>query len=292
VTFEDLSAGVVAMPSSAAGATITVTLSSFVNATAGGAANTGVLVLTNDLGSPEVRIEENSFRSLAPEPFRGIGGAYFPRTIGFGSPFRGRIQGNDFRGCTACIDLRDIGVANRTLIEHNTMSEPQPGAIALRARAFAAGDTVMVRDNVVDGVFLGGDDEAQTNYTFATGIEVGGPAGTAWLLERNTVRGAFIAVEHLGATGMSATDFVIDWAFAGLRTASATSVDMHLSDVTHVVWAYNWATGGSFADGALSCNWWGSPLGLETDEAAHTPWATAPVANGAGGTCDGRPPPP
>jgi YVTN family beta-propeller protein len=47
-------------------------------------------------------------------------------------------------------------------------------------------------------------------------------------------------------------------------------------------------------NGALTCNWWGDSGGPQNvpagaDPAVSTPWATAPIANGAGGSCDGTP---
>jgi len=88
-----------------------------------------------------------------------------------------------------------------------------------------------------------------------------------------------------------ATDNVVSGAVTAISgSLSVPGSTIFNNDITG--YTFPFAEGSFLAPGTLTCNWWGSAAGPQGDPfgfdpSIFTPWATAPIANGAGGLCNG-----
>lgn len=151
---------------------------------------------------------------------------------------------------------------------------------------------------------FGGSATVESNSITYTD-ESGGPPDPARL-----EWGAGILFGHLDrmdATGNSVRNAHVGIVFQGHGTAAtATGSDNLIHNVQQGVFVWDVAaarfnrnditgyreTAATAINAApdLPCNWWGSALGptvAYVPPESFTPWATAPIANGAGGRCDG-----
>lgn len=141
-----------------------------------------------------------------------------------------------------------------------------------------ANNTIVFENNVVTGAgaghaaFLMNTDATLTGNTF-TGL-----AGGIELHAAATITGRDNSIEMV--PGLAAVEIFED-GFADLRFNDFTGQAVGI---------------GSAGDGTsvLTCNWWGDAAGPQNVDpgvpsTVYIPWATAPIANGAGGACDGGP---
>ena len=215
------------------------------------------------------------------------------------------VDGNTFSGggCgsfSGCISL--LNVAN-ALVQNNTMTVGLPLQIGIR---FTSSNGTITQ-NTITGVGGGGPPSVEASYalsnggiviTPATATDANGISSSTVTVTRNTVTNAVAGLRVVGG-GISVTgsDNVFSNVHSALRldntSASASSLVMSLSDFTTYFRPILFL-GASPAPSTITatCNWWGNVLGPQnilagTPLATYSPWATALVANGAGGLCNG-----
>jgi hypothetical protein len=199
----------------------------------------------------------------------------------------GRIEGNSLTRCggiQGCINVRYGGPRGST-ITANTMSNP-PGRASIVAIDVSGTGTV-VTGNVVSGGFGGGDRADSAQYGYLAGIRIRGDTNLA--IDGNSVSGAVRAIDAggLGQAIQSLRDNLISTVGTAFRGTFGTN-PLSRNDITDYLIPFS----GTFGGGALACNWWGTAAGPQnvpagTDSSIYTPWATGPIARGAGGVCDG-----
>jgi hypothetical protein len=207
----------------------------------------------------------------------------------------GRIENNSLRECggrQGCINVgrgQAAVEAPGAIVVGNTVSSATargtPWGIDV-----AGGTQGEITGNVVSGGFSGGDPADTASYGYSTvGIRIRG--GTDHLVNGNTISGAAVGLE-VRVPLQSARDNVM----TNVRTAFSGMLGigpLTNNDITNYVWPFSL----TFGAGGLTCNWWGDTAGPQNipvgaNAAIYTPWATAPIARGAGGTCPvsaGRP---
>jgi len=196
----------------------------------------------------------------------------------------GLISGNSASACGLVGCIRTV-LDGQVQVSDNSVTVEADRTIGGQRLRFGivastvAGGAHVITANTVTGVGVG-----PTGYAIErAGIVVGGDA----TLSRNIVVNADTGLKVVSAV-ITGTDNVITGVSVGVAGAGpATSVSLNHSDVTSYVTPM---TGDGLVD--LTCNWWGNAVGpqnVPTDVPAtvFTPWATGPVANNAGGTCNG-----
>ena len=145
---------------------------------------------------------------------------------------------------------------------------------------------------MITGVGTITDPADQSAYPInGAGIEI--VNGTA-IVNRNEITKARRGITlSQGSTITAGADNTLDNLFVAVVSEVGSSVVLNFSDFTNYV--------ESIADDAgtsdLTCNWWGNIAGPQNipfaiPDGVYTPFATAPIANGAGGPCDGMAAPP
>ena len=199
----------------------------------------------------------------------------------------GRIENNTATQCgrVGCINV--TGGPGAIVVGNTVSSAPGLGTQrGIRVRS----DNAIVTGNIISGGFAVGDPNDTTNYGYtAAGIHIGG--GVNQTIDGNTISGAVRGLEGSAAL-QSARDNVITGVFTAFSGTFGTNPLLN-NDVSNYVTPFTL----TFGAGGLTCNWWGNAAGPQNipvgaNAAIYTPWATAPIARGAGGTCPvsaGRP---
>lgn len=211
----------------------------------------------------------------------------------------GRVEGNTLSACglNGCIRAVNIGTGHVEIVSNMMTVEADRDVLWGIA---ADGGSHLIEANTVTGV---GADETGFGVERA-GIRVGRvaliappalpPIGNA-TVTHNTVTNAVKGLDARDAL-ITGTDNVINAVSTGIFGADLfgedlTSVTINNSDITNYVVPLD-------GDGLtnLTCNWWGSAAGPQNvpggvPTSVYTPWAVAPIANGAGGSCTGGIPP-
>ena len=208
---------------------------------------------------------------------------------------RGRVQYNTITECGYQACIRGLRAAALEIFDNNIQVslanpvqygiEADTGAVAIQRNnimgygAQPSGETVMSTDS--------------TDYPmFQAGIAVGrlASAVTVANVSNNRIQGAHRGIS-VGSGIVNGADNVIDSTMVALEIRFASNVTLGSSDI--LTYARPFAISGTAA-ASLICNYWGSAAGphnppLAVPSSFYTPWATSPVANGAGGTCYGGP---
>ena len=207
---------------------------------------------------------------------------------------RGLIEANTVSDCgfAGCIRVR---LTDGVTILNNTVNV----ASARNVRWGIVADTgpnLVIQGNVVMGIGTVADPNDPASYAITTagigvglnGVSPGTPFTTT--VSGNKVTNARAGIEATNASTISGSDNVIDVVYQGISgvpTLARPSITINRSDITRYVVPF---TGRGLTD--LTCNWWGSaagPLNIPSVASVYTPWAVAPIANGAGGSCTGAP---
>jgi hypothetical protein len=219
-----------------------------------------------------------------------------------------RVEGNTFSGggCGGhgCIFL--LGVLNG-LVRNNTMTVNNTNPNISGIKFTTSNGTIA--QNTIAGVSVGGAPSAEGSYALPVGAIVIGPnsvglgdvsglSASTVTVNQNSVTNAVAGVRVVGGgSTVTGSNNVITNVHSALRldntNATPSSLSVTTSDVTNYFRPILFL-GASPAPNTITatCNWWGSVLGPQnilagTLPASFTPWATAPVANGAGGLCNG-----
>ena len=273
------------------------------------AGTTGVFGGRSTVAGARVTVRNNTFSFLPNSWERGFGllavfgagtGAVMIDIIGnqvtgptgwgafqYQSGASGRIENNTATQCgrVGCINV--IGGPGAIVVGNTVSSAPGLGT----QRGIKVGsENAVVTGNTVSGGFVGGDPTDPTSYGYtAAGISIGG--GVNQTIDGNTISGAALGFEG-SAAPQSVQDNVITGVLTAFSGTFGTNPLMH-NDITNYVTPFTL----TFGAGGLTCNWWGDTAGPQNipvgaNAATYTPWATAPIARGAGGTCPvsaGRP---
>jgi hypothetical protein len=217
-----------------------------------------------------------------------------------------RVEGNTFTGSACGVACILVGQVSNALVRNNSIVLSAPTTTESGIWFFNSNGTIT--QNAVTGVGGGGPPSAEGSYAISyAGIVVG--AGGAnkdpnWItssnvtITQNTVTNAVAGV-RVGGGGITVTgtNNVFSNVHSALRldntSATASSVSVSSSDFTTYFRPILFL-GASTAPNTITatCNWWGNVLGPQnilagTPVASYSPWATAPIANGAGGLCNG-----
>jgi hypothetical protein len=209
----------------------------------------------------------------------------FAAAIDFGVAVSGVIDGNTLNGCSnACISVGgNDPTQGSTLIRNNLLYVDATVFTAEAIRVW--GGSVQVLNNHIEG--QGGTNDPADPNTWAIHSSAVLVANTGSLeISGNNIFNAFRALIFESQVGtVTGSDNVVDNSSTGIEVDDVASLSLNYSDFTDV--AGNWI---GDPDADVTCNWWGDPANLPVgayDPSAYTPWATAPIANGAGGACDG-----
>ena len=226
--------------------------------------------------TPGVLVLDNGFDNQGTNPVRG------PIEL---------MQGNTITRCHGqCVEVAGFAGSSLTVIDNSwTVDISDPIVAALNIDEGALADAVVIEDNSVIGI--GGTHDPSIAETFPmhfAGININ--TGSVEL-SRNTVEGAFHAIVFNNVGTVTASDNTIDGVNVAWQAfGSVGSGSIHSNDITNFGVPFQ---GPGFTPGSLTCNWWGSVFGPDPgpgpDPDIFTPWATAPIANSAGGLCDGTP---
>jgi hypothetical protein len=195
---------------------------------------------------------------------------------------RGIVDWNQVSDCGVygCIRLR---FSHTLTVTRNTVSSPE-----YRNTMFGIiSDTgvVTIEDNTVTGI---SPEPSEFNFAFdSSGIQIGlGYNQAGSVVRRNTITNAASGIVARN-TQISGSDNVITHVLYGFNGLSNGVMSMNGNDVTDAY--YGWANLDERSD--LTCNWWGSIYGPNSYAGYPNfiPWATAAIANEAGGVCDGYP---
>ncbi len=248
-----------------------------------------------------ITIQDNTFTGGAVGVHVGTTPGVLVLSNGFDNqgtnPVRGPIelmQGNTITRCHGqCVEVAGFAGSSLTVIDNSwTVDISDPIVAALNIDEGALADAVVIEDNSVIGI--GGTHDPSIAETFPmhfAGININ--TGSVEL-SRNTVQGAFHAIVFNNVGTVTASDNTIDGVNVAWQAfGSVGSGFIHSNDITNFGVPFQ---GPGFTPGSLTCNWWGSVFGPDPgpgpDPDIFTPWATAPIANSAGGLCDGMPGPP
>ena len=138
-----------------------------------------------------------------------------------------------------------------------------------------------VRDNVLTGSAAGVDRSDPLDYAFReVGIDLENPE-VAGVVTGNDVRGAYRGFRTQGGSvKMSADDNRATTTWTAVSLLNGGQMSAHSNDFTDYVVPIDPSE--PFADGDLTCNWWGGagPQGVDAGIASgvFTPWAAASVA--------------
>lgn len=214
------------------------------------------------------------------------------------------VEGNTFSsgGCggNGCIFL--LNVANG-LVRNNTMNVSGPRPIGIRF-SLSSGT---ITQNSITGIGGGGSPSLESSYAMSIGgivITPNAPTDLAALssstvsVTQNTVTNAAAGIlVRGGGSTVSGSNNVFTTVHSALRLDNTSATPSSLSVTTSDFTSYFSPIlflGASPAPNTINatCNWWGNVLGPQnllagTPVVSYSPWSTAPVANGAGGLCNG-----
>ena len=215
-----------------------------------------------------------------------------------------RVEDNTFTGGACgfvCIGLTSI---TSGLVKQNTMTIPAGPSrdFGVAVTLLSNGQSVSVLGNSIIGTGGGGPPSSPLSYAVpGGGVLVGSVAngvhsGTVDV-SGNTISnaGAGIFIRGGGATATGSNN-VVSNVLAGLRientSTTPSSLTIGASDFTSYFTPVQFSSPAAASTLVATCNWWGNPAGPQnlepfTPATMYVPWATAPVANGAGGPCNG-----
>jgi hypothetical protein len=217
-----------------------------------------------------------------------------------------RVEGNTFSGggCGAngCISL--LNVLNG-LVRNNTMTVSNTNPNISGIKFLTSNGTIT--QNLIVGVSAGGSPSVESSYAFPVGAIViqpnsgvadpDGVSASTVTVNQNIVTNAVAGVRVVGGgSTVTGSNNVFTNVHSALRldntNAIPSSMSVTTSDFTNYFRPILFL-GASPAPNTINatCNYWG-PLGPQnildgTPLASYSPWATAPIANGAGGLCNG-----
>ena len=233
-----------------------------------------------------VTISNNEFTHVVP----ALGEFEFAAVI---SSFEGvdvTVANNTIHSCAsfACYKIGDgttITIRNETIGVPNGHGTQQVLNAGRNPEWTGVGNTIVFEDNVMTGSGVGNLADPAT-YPAQLGLGV-------YFGQVTANRNSFVQVGTGVDVGPEGTLIGRDNTFAQMVTAvgfvdAAATVDFRFNDFTGQITDIGFAGIGT----NLTCNWWGNIAGPQNIEpsipvAVYTPWATAPIANGAGGLCDG-----
>jgi len=222
------------------------------------------------------------------------------------------VDGNHFSNCgsppSSCLIL--LNVDNAT-VTNNTFVAPT-GTFTRAAISVAGGGAATITGNVITGGTLGGSISDTLSYRFRSaailvtpsGLALGSPtdislAATAHVsASQNSIDNAGFAFRIVGGGAtFTGTDNAVTRTLAGLLLSNTSGTPSSLT-ITHTDFSSYftpilgaWPVGQSNTI-AATCNYWGSANGpqnvaLGLAASLYVPFATSPIANGAGGACNG-----
>ena len=256
----------------------------------------GVFPIVTLSGSATSTIEvlSNSFTGMV-----GIAGALIQSEANVlvdGNTFSG--GGCGFQG--GCISL--FSVAN-ALVQNNTMTLGPPLQTGIKFTLSSG----TITQNSITGVGGGGPPSAEASYatpfggiviTPPTQTDANGISSSTVSVTQNTVTNAVAGLRVVGGgSAVTGSNNVFSNVHSALRldntSASPSSLVMNLSDFTTYFRPISFL-GAGISPNTINgtCNWWGSAAGPQnlmpgTPSTIYSPWATGPIANGAGGLCAG-----
>jgi hypothetical protein len=223
-----------------------------------------------------------------------------------------RVAGNIFSSCGAgSTCLRTVGVTT-AIVTNNTISIPSSTSTLAGFAITGSGNTT-ISNNVILGGGLVGPASDTASYRFRAGGIVIGSTSTGSLFDAslvanqtanismNTITNAASGIRAMGGgVTITGTNNTISNTHSVVRMDNATttpsSLSVTTSDFTSFVSAIRFAWLLS-APGTINatCNWWGTAAGPQAfavgiPSSMYVPFATAPIANGAGGLCNGSNP--
>lgn len=225
------------------------------------------------------------------------------RGIDFWGVARGSIRDNlvDPCGAWSCVAVEggeEIVVAGNTLRSH---LDRRTFFAILAAWPHDAG-RLAITDNRIEGVGAPADPADQASYPLQIAFQAGAwypedqtegalpqPRGVPVEFSRNRVVNAEVGVRAFHGGVVYGTDNRFDTLWGEALGAHDYGVNrIQRSDFVNYRQAFATSAGGEME---VTCNWWGTAEGPQGEwmpsGVTFAPWATGPIANGAGGACDG-----
>ena len=225
----------------------------------------------------------------------------------------GTVAGNTVEECgrAGCIRISFAGdvVVTQNVVRSTARRDAFPSGVLYGI--FARGRSVLVEDNLVEGLGVPGDPGDRSTYAFADGGIAGHsfreagpvPAGPASVVaSRNTIRNAGVGMASAGWPGEEPTVAVTgsDNRLVDVHTAflseAGGAMTLHRNDVAgyRTTIVHDVGSGPGLVPGSLTCTWWGDASGPAGVDPAlplgvYLPAAGEPIAGNPGVACDPTP---
>ena len=257
---------------------------------------------TNDVDIDNISVEAN-LGIFAAKSGAGIGGrvdvtnsSFSGGALWYQGGTTGLIQGNtiDCGHGSACIRMRS-GLSTTQpepiRIIANHIVQPPGGGNRARAIWLTALDAgpFEVRDNFIDGGSLGGDRSDPFDYSFQHAAVHSHGAEVVGLVTDNTIVGAYRGLlSEDSSAKIAVDDNTVTTTWTVLSLLNGGQMSAYSNDLTDYVVPIDPSE--PFADGDLTCNWWGDAAGPQGVDpaiapAVFTPWAAASVAGTGSQSC-------
>lgn len=210
--------------------------------------------------------------------------------VGFGPAVSGFADQNTFTRCGGgCVG---VFAAGEVFVTSNVMTNDRDAAAQIGSGVFGNAERLVVKDNDITGAGTN-DNGVYDSWAFGNGVSV---AAADLVVEENRITGSWAGI-RLDGGGDTGTGYVRNNVVDGVRTGfeagpafrTVSALQMLENDIVNT--AASFFIESALPAGSLACNWWGSvdgPSSVDPGfESLYSPWATGPVANGAGGACDG-----
>jgi hypothetical protein len=212
------------------------------------------------------------------------------------------IRGNTFDDCVDpakgfnCIFIGAPGA----VVDQNTFTAHVSRQLSnfVFVSTSSATSPVVVSGNTMSGVDLGTGARGN-QFTYPLTNAAIGLGGGALTVSNNHITGAYQAIAFTGTAGpLTIANNIVTTVWSpisanfGNNPPASNVVTANTNDFTDYIQPIGNPDKMTIASVNARCNWWGSAAGphgmsVLVPATAYTPWAIAPIANGAGGACTG-----
>ena len=211
---------------------------------------------------------------------------------------RGRVQYNISKNCGSNGCIRARFTTSMEILDNSVAASQSR---RLRFGIIADTGAVLIQRNTITGLKAPGDAETvmssdPSQYPiFEAAISVGyaGPDLTTGTVSHNRIQGAYRGI-WLNSGTIRGSNMTMDSVGIAFEVGANSSLTVGESDLrTYYAPFAQPPVATTPSTLVLTCNWWGTtagnPYNVPDDAGTNVfiPWASAPIANGAGGLCDG-----